>query len=481
MIALWTVLLPLLAAVALAFLPSPVLHRPVAVLGVLGTLLLTYFADAGAAITLPWIPALGVHLALDLGGAGGLLIGLAALVMLPTVLWAGATVQQAPHRFLAWLLATLGGLAGIFLAKDLVLFYLFWELTLIPSLVLLGGWGLARRREALQKYLMYALAGSFIMLLSVIALRPLSGAEGYLFEQLAAAVPMLDPRSQAWLFAGFALAFAVKLPIFPLHAWLIDVHEQNHPSGAADVAGTLYKVGGFGLFAWAIPLLPQGAAILAPAGLALGAFTAVYGALIALRQTDLKRLLAYASLSHMGIVALGLFSLQTAGHSGAMGLLAAQMVTTGGLFLLSGMLHRRSGSFDLASYGGLARGAPALAACSLLLIFASVGVPGLANFPGEFLALLGAFQARPAAAVVAVLAVIASGALGVFLFQRLFQGEATGPAAVELRPMEAAVLAPLLALTLFLGLAPARHLGTFEAEALSGPNSAYTVTGELQP
>jgi NADH-quinone oxidoreductase subunit M len=464
-IAVLMVLLPLAVAVALAIAPRPSVHRPLALLGVVATLALGLLAlDGGGRFELPWIASLGTWIAFDATGGGGVLARVAAAVMLPTVLWAGARVQHRPHLFLAWLLATLAGLNGIFLARDLVLFYVFWELTLLPSLALLGGWGLTHKRAALIKYLLYAVAGSFAMLISVIAVRPLSGAAGYRFDQLLAAVPLLDPLTQAWLFGGFAFAFAVKLPIFPLHAWLIDVNEQNHASGAADVAGTLYKVGGFGLFAWAIPLLPAGATALAPYGLALGAFTAIYGALIATRHAHLKRILAYASLSHMGIVAVGLFSLHLAGKSGSMALLAAQMVTTGGLFLVSGMLHDRRGSFELEAYGGLARGAPALATASLLVLFASIGVPGLANFPGEFLALLGAYQAAPLAAVVAVLAVIAAGAVGVNLFQRLFQGE-TRERVRDLSPLEAAVFAPILALTLWLGIAPAANLTTFEREA----------------
>ena len=465
MIAVLMVLLPLAVAVALVLAPRPSVHRPLALLGVVATLALGLLAlDGGGRFELPWIAGLGTWIAFDATGGGGVLARIAAAVMLPTVLWAGARVQHRPHLFLAWLLATLAGLNGIFLARDLVLFYVFWELTLLPSLALLGGWGLTHKRAALVKYLLYAVAGSFAMLISVIAVRPLSGAAGYRFDQLLATVPLLDPLTQTWLFGGFAFAFAVKLPIFPLHAWLIDVNEQNHASGAADVAGTLYKVGGFGLFAWAIPLLPAGATALAPYGLALGAFTAVYGALIATRHAHLKRILAYASLSHMGIVAVGLFSLHLAGKSGSMALLAAQMVTTGGLFLVSGMLHDRRGSFDLEAYGGLAKGAPALATASLLVLFASIGVPGLANFPGEFLALLGAYQTAPLAAVVAVLAVIAAGAVGVNLFQRLFQGE-TRERVRDLSPLEAAVFAPILALTLWLGIAPAANLTTFEREA----------------
>jgi len=473
-IAVLMILVPLTVAVLLVTTPQASLYRPLALLAGVATLLL---AVAGhlteATFNAVWIGAIGSYFALDASGAGGVLAAIAAAVMLPTLLWSLARVDRRPHLFLALLLATSAGLNGIFLARDLVVFYVFWEVTLLPSLALLAGWGLTKRRVATFKYLLYAVAGSFAMLISILAIRPLSGAAGYRFDQLLAAAPQLDALTQTWLFVGFAIGFAIKLPIFPLHAWLVDVNEQNHPSGAADVAGTLYKVGGFGLFAWAIPLLPDGATAVAPLGLALGAFTALYGALIATQATHLKRLLAYASLSHMGVVAVGLFSLHLAGRSGSMALLAAQMVTTGGLFLITGMLYERRKTFDLAAYGGLARSAPAFAGISLVVLFASIGVPGLANFPGEFLALLGAYQASPAAAVVAVLAVIAAGALGVNLYQRLFHGEG-GEGVADIKPLEIAVVAPILVLTLWLGIAPATNLKTFEAEVVAHAESATT-------
>src|SRR5690606_21762189 len=276
--------------------------------------------------------------------------------------------------------------------------------------------------------------------------------------------PTLDTATQTWIFAGMAIGMMVKLPMWPLHSWLVDLNEQNHPSGAADVLGTLYKVGGFGFFAWALPLLPQGAERLAPVLLALGAFTALYGALAASAQTHLKRLLAYASLSHMGIVAVGLFGLHIAGLNGAIYLLAAQMLSTGGLFLVSGMLHARNRSFDLGAYGGLAKSAPALAGLSLFLIFAFIGVPGLGNFPGEFLSLLGAFQYSPWLAAIATLTVIAAGVFGVNLYQRLFQGPAVAPLR-DLDSLEAYVLVPFVAGILWLGLAPAPQLDHIETQS----------------
>ncbi len=465
MTAVTLVLLPLVVATVLLFARKTIVARAIALIGAIATFVTAVLLPGSDAVQVPWIPTFGAFIAFDPSHAGGVLALVASLVMVPTVLWASLRVESNTGRFLAALFAMWSGLMGLFLARDLVLFYVFWEATLLPSLVMLGGWGGPQRRQALLKYLLYAVAGSFAMLLTIAAIKPLAGAESYLFADLLAASVNLDVLTQTWLFAGFAIAFAVKLPMFPLHHWLIDFHEQNHPSGAADVAGTLYKVGGFGLFAWALPLLPEGARQAAPLLLALGAFTAVYAAIIATRANHLKRLLAYASLSHMGIVAVGLFGLHLAGLSGAMYLLAAQMVTTGGLFLISGMLHARRGSLDADSYGGIAASAPALAAVTLLVLFASIGVPGLANFPGEFLALLGAFQASTAAGVLAVLAVIAAGVYGVNLYQRLYQGPQPNPVA-DLRPLEVVVLAPIVAATLWLGLAPAAQLRVFEADAI---------------
>ena len=430
----------------------------------IATFLVSLFMPGASEVDLPWLPGLGTSFALDPGGAASVLVVVMSLVMIPTALIAARTVEDRPGRFVAWLLLAQAGLTGIFMARDMLLFYVFWEGTLIPSLLLLGSFGLEKRRAATLKYLAYAVAGSFVMLVTILALKTLSGAETFHIEDLVLAARGLSATTQAWLFAGLALGMAVKLPLWPLHSWLIDLNEQNHPSGAADVLGTLYKVGGYGFFAWALPILPLGAERLAPVLIALGAFTAVYGALIATSQTNLKRLLAYASLSHMGIIAVGIFGLHIAGLNGAIYFLAAQMLSTGGLFIVSGMLHARRLSFDVDAYGGLAKSAPMLAAISLFLIFAFIGVPGLGNFPGEFLSLLGAFQTAPFVAVVATLSVIAAGVYGVNVYQRLFQGPQTTPAR-DLGPVELYVLVPFVAGVLWLGLSPAPQLVRIEAQS----------------
>ncbi len=348
MIALFVILIPLAFAVVTGLTGT---RRSLAVLfglvSTLATFALALFLPGSSGVSVPWIPGFGATFTLQPGGAGVVLTLVAALTMIPTVLVAARRVERAPGVFVALLLVMQAGLAGVFLAGDLILFYVAWEVTLIPSLLLLGMFGRDKRRAAVLKYLVYAIGGSFLMLISILAIKPLSGAASYRFADLMAATPHLAGATQVWLFVGLAIGMAVKLPMWPLHSWLIDFNEQNHPSGAADVAGTLYKVGAFGFFAWAMPLLPIGVERVGPVLLALAVVTALYGALAATAQTDFKRLLAYASLSHMGIVGVGIFGLHLAGLNGAIFLLAAQMLSTGGLFLISGMLYERRHSFDL--------------------------------------------------------------------------------------------------------------------------------------
>jgi NADH-quinone oxidoreductase subunit M len=447
------ILVPLVAAFFTIIARQKPLQIFWATLSTVATAVLSGFLQSDPGFSAVWIPGFGSYFELNPQGAASVLVLVASVVMIPTVLWAGSKVKERTGGFLFLLLLMQAGLNGLFLARDLVVYYIFWEATLIPSIFMLGMWGGAHRRQAATKYLVYAVAGSFLMLVAILAIKPLSGAVSYRFTDLLSVTPNLPLTTQLWLFAGFALAFAVKLPMFPLHSWLIDFHEQNHPSGAADVAGTLYKVGGFGFFAWALPLLPDAARAAAPVMMFLCAFTAVYAAWLATSQTHLKRMMAYASLSHMGIIGVGIFGLHIAGLNGAMFLLAAQMLSTGGLFLISGMLYERRKTFAIEAYGGLAKSAPALSALTLFILFTSIGVPGLANFPGEFMSLLGAFQTQPVLAIFATLSVIAAGVYGVNLYQRLYQGEQK-EGTTDATEGEWLVLVPILIGILWLGIAP---------------------------
>ncbi|HET9026916.1 MAG TPA: NADH-quinone oxidoreductase subunit M [Trueperaceae bacterium] len=465
MTALLMILVPLLAAVLVTLTRSSLgVARVLALAGSVAVLVLAILLPGTRPFDAPWLPGIGVSFSLDGNGAGAVLAFAAALMMIPAILVATTRVAKGAATFAALLLVAQAGLNGIFLAKDLVLFYVFWEATLIPSLLLLGIYGGEKRREATVKYLVYAVTGSFFMLVSMLALKTLSGAASFHIIDLMLVTPNLPVATQTWLFIGLAIGMAVKLPIWPLHSWLVDLNEQNHPSGAADVLGSLYKVGAFGFFAWALPLLPAGAVRVAPVLLALSAVTAIYGALGAVGTNHLKRFLAYGSLSHMGIIGVGVFGMHLAGMSGAMYFLAAQMVSTGGLFLVMGMLYHRRRSLDMADYGGVAKSAPALAAFALFLIFTFIGVPGLSNFPGEFMSLLGAFQTAPWPATIATLAVIAAGVYGVNLSQRLFQGKENVRVA-ELDSLEMYVLLPVVVGVLWFGLAPAPHLGRIEAQS----------------
>ena len=464
---LTAVLLPLLSALLLLIVPRA-LQRALVVVSSVFTFLTALALPQVGNFEAPWIEPFGLYFSLSPAGAGSVLVMTAALVMLPTALYASFVVKERTGGFLALLLAMQAAINGLFLAQDLVLFYVFWEGALVASVLMLGIWGGERRRAAALKYLTYAVAGSFLMLVAILALRPLSGATSFRLVDLLPATQALPLGTQVWLFLAFTLAFAVKLPLWPLHGWLPDFHEQNHPSGVADVAGTLYKVGGWGFFAFALPLFPAAAAVVTPYLLALAAFTAVYAAVVATTQTHLKRLLAYASLSHMGIVGVGVFGLYLTGLGGAMYLLAAQMLSTGALFLISGMLYSRRNSFELSEYGGLAKSAPALAALTLFVMFASIGVPGLSNFPGEFMSLLGAFERSAWLGGFATLAVIAAGVYGVNMYQRLYQVDAKEDVR-EVGGLELVALIPLVLGILWFGLFPQPQLERIEAQAVRIP------------
>lgn len=471
------ILVPALAALMALLAPSHLLAKRVAFISGLATFGLSLLLPLSEAWAANWLPGFGVSFALSPYGAARVLIPVAALVMIPT-LHVAAGLSERTAALLGLLLLTQAGVNGIFLADDLIIFYLFWEATLIPAILMLGIWGRERRQQAALKYLIYAVSGSLIMLVTILVMRPLSGAVSYRFDDLLVATVHLPPAVQLWLLAGLSLGMAVKLPLWPLHAWLPEVSEQNHPSGVADVAGTLYKVGGYGFFAWALPLLPAAAQLASPILMALAAFSALYAAVVAVAQRDLKRLLAYASLAHMGIVGVGIFALHSAGASGAIYLLAAQMLSTGGLFLISGMLYARRGSFALEAYGGLAKSAPTLSALTLFVLLTSIGVPGLANFPGEFLSLLGAYQTNAVIAIIATLSVIAAGAYGVNLYQRLYQGEAVAAVADASRH-DLLALWPIILGIVWLSLAPSGHLAHIEAQAMRALRPAAPLLIEV--
>lgn len=470
--------LPLLVALLVMLVPVK-WREEVGVGGAVATLVLglAMLWRGGPALGLyirDWVAPLGITYSVQLNGVSLIFALITAFMTVIACLYAIRRIPN-PGPMLALILAMETGLLGIFAARDLVLFYVFFEWALIPALLMLAIYGGPSRMKALVKFAAFTLFGSLLMLLSIIGVKYFSGADTFALHgfnvKLAdgtfrhmvglAERPVPQPM-QNWLFLGFLVAMAVKLPLWPLHAWLPDFHEQNHPSGIPDLMGTLYKVGGYGLFIFAIPLFPNAMHDFRPILMGLAAFTALYAAWIAFAQHNWKRLLAYAGLSHMGMVALGVFSLNETAIIGAMYLLAFQNLYTGALFLAVGMLQERVGSVD-TRVGGVMSQAGALGGLTLALWFASIAVPGLAGFIGEFSILLGAYQVQPWITAVAGLTVIAAAAYALTAFQTTFwQARPLGAVAVkDVRGIqEWLVLALPLALSILFGVysAPALHL-----------------------
>lgn len=416
----------------------------------LGLGLLIWRGGGADLFSVPWIPALGVTYSVALNGVSLTLALITAFMSFVAVLYASRRVEN-PGTMLSLVLAMETGLLGIFAAQDLVLFYVFFEDALLPSLLMLAIYGRPSRMRALTQFAAYTLFGSLLMLLAIIGVKYYGGSPTFALADLRQ--HLVTGSTQTWLYIGFLAAMAVKLPLWPLHAWLPDFHEQNHESGVPDVMGTLYKVGGYGLFQFGLPLFPNASEELRPILMGLAAFTALYAAWIAFRQTDWKRLLAYAGLSHMGLVALGVFSLNETATIGAMYLLAFQNVYTGALFLAVGMLQERVGSLD-TRVGGVMTQAGALGGMTMALWFASIAVPGLAGFIGEFSIMLGAYQVQPWLTFVAGLSVIAAAAYALTGFQTTFwQGRPFGGVRVaDLRSTEWLVLGLPLAVAIFFGV-----------------------------
>ena len=485
--------LPLAGAVALALLPRlddrAVRWVATAVLvgqGVPAFLLYGAF-DAAApggqfATVVPWIADWGVsyHIALD--GTNLLLVLLTAFLGPLVVLGAWTAITTQVRLFHGLLLLLQCAMVGALVAQDLFLFYLFWEAMLIPMFLMIGIWGGARRRYATVKFVLYTAFGSILMLAAVIVLvlaraDGAGGALSFAFADLLAA-PVPAPL-QPWLFAAFALAFAIKVPLVPLHTWLPDAHVEAPTPGSVILAGVLLKMGTYGFLKLGFPLFPDAVRAHVPLLQTMAVVSIVWGAALALVQQDIKKLIAYSSVSHLGYVMLGLLSNELAGVQGAMVQMASHGLVAAGLFLLVGMVYERGHSRELAAYGGLARQAPAYALAFVLFTLASVGLPGTSGFTGEFLVLLGAFagawpryqagDALPLALAVAATSGVVLGALYMLRFARTFLfGPVKAPHDVPLSDLtrrERGVLAVLFAAVLWLGLFPGGAMGKTEGAA----------------
>jgi NADH-quinone oxidoreductase subunit M len=496
---LLTIFLPLVGAVAILLFGQTA--RETARLVALGVTLLTLwcagqlilnFPATGvltadfAATDIPWLSAvaqtgLDIRFSVGLDGLGLWMFGLSALLFVPSVLISWEAIEERAPLFYAMLLLLEFGCLGVFTARDIILFYIFFELTLIPLFFLIGIWGSEERRYAAIKFFLFTLAGSLLTFLGLLAVviwdYQHSGAGVFRFSIQALTESLqrqpLPTNLQLLLFAALFAGFAIKVPLFPLHTWLPLAHVQAPAAGSVILAGVLLKIGVYGFLRFSLPMLPQATAICMPWMLWLAVAGIVYGALVALAQSDLKKLIAYSSVSHLGFCMLGLFALNPTGVQGSVLQMVNHGISTGGLFALVGMIYDRYHTREIADLGGLARRAPWLAFFMVLFTFSSIGVPGLNGFAGEFLILVGMFQRAWAEApallatqylVIAVLAVsgVVLGAwYMLWLVERVFfgplkepHGAGHGEEASDLSLREILALAPLALFVVWIGLRP---------------------------
>lgn len=378
-------------------------------------------------LDLPWIrlrgaDIIGFHLALD--GISLLFIALTGLMGVIAVAASWNDIKQRVGFFHFNLLWTFAGITGVFLAVDLFLFYLFWELMLIPLYFLIDLWGHERRHYAAVKFFIFTQLGGLFLLVGILGLffAHLAATGVSTFSALALLGTRIDPALAFWLMLGFFIAFAVKLPAVPVHTWLPDAHTQAPVAGSVVLAGLVLKVGAYGLLRLVLPLFPDASFAFAPVAMSLGVAGIIYGAVLAFGQRDLKRLIAYTSVSHMGFVLLGIFAWNELALQGALIVMLAHGLSTGALFVLVGIIDERVHSRDLNTMGGFDARWPRMGGFGLVLAVASLGLPGLANFVGEFLVLLGAFQASPVIAAIGVGGLVVSVIYSVWIVYRVFWG-----------------------------------------------------------
>ncbi len=422
-----------------------------------------------------WISSFGVHFALGIDGIALVMIALVA-VLVPVVLLAswkhGSTEGELPPGstfagYFAMVLVMETFMMGVFLATDVFLFYVLFEAMLVPMYFLIGRWGGPRRQYAAMKFFLYSLLGGLVMLAALIGLyeagAKVRGTGTFDWRELVAVAPQIPHGTQIWLFLGFFLAFAIKAPLVPLHTWLPDAGAEAPIGSAVLLVGVLDKVGTFGFLRYCLPLFPSASRTLAPLVLVLAVLGVLYGALVAVGQSDLKRWVSYTSVAHFGFIALGVFAFTKQAGAGAVLYMVNHGIATGLLFVVVGMIIARGGSRKIADYRGMAKRTPLLAGMFLLAALCALGLPGTSSFVSEFLVLLGSFPTQPVYTILATVGIIFAALYALWVYQRVMQGPTGGPGIeaaessgrlVDLTRLEVAVVAPLVALILLLGFYP---------------------------
>jgi NADH-quinone oxidoreductase subunit M len=421
-----------------------------------------------------WIPSWGIRFTIGVDGIAVMMILLTTFIMLLAVGGSWTSIRARTHSYYALLLILTTGMLGVFMALDLFLFYVMWEVMLVPMYFIIGIWGGERRLYASLKFFLYTMIGSLLMLVAIVYLglasrNPATGIPSFNYDNVLQTAA-LSPSVAAWLFGAFFLAFAVKVPMFPFHTWLPDAHVEAPTAGSVVLASIMLKLGTFGFLRLAVPLFPSAA--LNPAIrsviLWLAVIGIVYGALVSMVQPDFKKLVAYSSVSHLGFVMLGIFAFTVQSVQGALMVMINHGISTGALFFLVGMIYERRHTRLIDSYGGIAKVVPMFAALLTIVSFSSIGVPGTNGFVGEFLVLLGAFRTEPVFALISTTAVIISAAYLLWAIQRILFNPLDKPEnehIPDVNRRELAVMIPLIACIVWLGVYPAPVLRRMEGAA----------------
>ncbi len=463
-----TILTPLVGALLLALAPRA-RERDVRAVGLV-TSLATFAAslwllasfdrtnpDLQLAESYTWIPSIGARFAFAVDGVSLVLI-LLTTFLVPIVLAASwSSIDDRLVGYTAAFLALEAAVIGVFAATDLLLFYVLFEFTLIPMYLIIGIWGGAGRRAAAVKFFLYTLAGGLLMLVGILYLQAQTGTFDYVVirDAVVSGRTVLPATTQQWLFAAFLVAFAVKVPLFPVHTWLPDAHTEAPTGGSVFLAGVLLKMGTFGLLRYAMPLFPEGTVAFAPWLIGVSVVGVLYGAIVALMQEDVKRLVAYSSVSHMGFVVLGTFALNDIATPAAVVQMVNHGLSTGALFLMIGFLYERRHTRMIADFGGLAKQVPVMAGLWLVVSMSSLALPGLNGFVGEFPILLGTFATNRTAAVLAAFGAVLAALYLLWAYQRIFHGPLESDAnrgTADMTPRELVIMAPLVALIVLIGL-----------------------------
>ena len=430
-----------------------------------------------------WIPSLGVNFSLALDGLSLLMVLLTFFLGIFAVLISWNEIQERVGFFHFNLLWVLAGITGVFLTMDLFLFYFFWEVMLIPMYFLIGIWGHENRRYAAYKFFIFTQASGLLMLLSILGLYFIHGrATGtFTFDYFQLLNTEMSAGTARWLMLGFLAAFIVKLPVVPFHTWLPDAHSQAPTAGSLILAGLLLKTGAYGLIRFVLPLFPSAAVELAPWAMLFGVIGILYGASLAFAQTDLKRLVAYTSVSHMGFVIFGIFAFNELAMQGVVMQMITHGISTGALFVLAGTIYERIHTREITSMGGFWNKAPFMGTVGLVFVLASLGLPGLGNFVAEFLTLIGAWQANQVLTIFATIGVVAATAYSLRIMQKVFLGNFTSDKIIsDLSLREKIIMVPLVVAIVWLGVFPQPVMNAVKQMISAQFNTEQIISNDIK-